>query len=179
MMGQHNGAGAVITAEAQAAGLDLMATFGVSLSAIAGQLAKADRDRSELLNAIYPVEIPAQQVKVTGGGVLSVSSAELMGPRSGWYWDVRRVTVTGLASSSEIVTLYRGSSGSSADAQVQNVVTTLTGPTGTYGAGLGAFMLRAGQSIIVGGSSLTASELVTVTADAIAVAAPYIGAYLL
>jgi hypothetical protein len=159
--------------------LEIFASMGLQLGSILKRMEADASRRADLMNAIYAVEIPGQIDQVTAGGALVVASPELLGPRSGWFWDVRRVTVSGLASSTETVTIYRGSTGSSSDFTRQNTITTLSGPTGTYGPGLGALLLRAGQSIVIQGTGLTASENVYTSADAIAVRADYIGAYLL
>ena len=164
-------------------GLDVSVEFLASIDASLGEMTRQMADQADrywnLNQFIYPIEIPAQQGKVTGGGALTIASPELLGPRSGWFWDVRRISVSGLASSSEIVNIYRGSTGSAVDAVANSYLSSITGPEGAYAPGLGAAMLRANQSIVVTGSSLTASELVTVTYDAIAVHADYLGAYLL
>lgn len=159
--------------------VEFLASIDAGINRLADQIAAQKANPADLNEYIYPVEIPAQQVKVTAGGALTIASAELLGPRSGFYWDVRRVTITGLASSSENVTVYRGSTGTASDQVANNTISFGAGPTFTYAPGLGACLLRAGQSIVIGGSGLTASELVTATFDAIAVAAPYLGAYLL
>ncbi len=143
-------------------------------------------ERSALLQAIYPIEIPPQS-KAVASNAVNIASAEELGPRAGWVWDVRRVTIGGLASSSESVNIYRVSSTDSSAAAPMNLITTVAGPTATFSPGLGALWLRAGQSIMVaggtalgnGGTSLTNGELVTVTADAVQIDARWVGAYLL
>lgn len=159
--------------------LRVLADISLTLGLLKEQAQRAERRQLALLNAVFPVSVPSQVDQVTSGGALVVADPERLGPRNGFCWDVRRVTVAGLASSSESVTLYRGSTGSSADFVRQNTITTLTGPTGTFSPGLGALWLRAGESIVIQGTSLTANENVYTIVDAIAVAEPWVGAYLL
>ena len=159
--------------------LSVFADLGATLSRLATVIDRDYQQRIALRNAIYPIEIPPQTVAVTAGGTVTIASPELLGPRSGWFWDVRRVTVAGLASSTEVVTIYRGETGSSTDQVNTQAIASLTGKTGTYAPGLGALLLRPGQSVVVAGASLTASELVSVSGDAICVKAEYLGAYLL
>jgi hypothetical protein len=157
----------------------IMADLNLTLGTVGTQMKQQQTERLQILQSIYPVAVPAQSRQVTAGGALLISSAELLGPRSGIIWDVRRISVTGLASSSESVGVYKVSSTDASAAAAQNYVTTITGPSGYFGPGLGAFLLRAGESLMISGASLTASEWVTVSGDAISVAERWLGAYLL
>lgn len=159
--------------------LELLASIEVHLGNQTEQARKDRHQRLALLNAIYPAEIPPQALQVPSSGTLVIGSAELLGPRSGNVWDVRRISVFGLASTSESVDIYRVSSPTAASAIGLNYISTITGPKGPYSPGLGAMLLRPNQSFMIYGTSLTANEWVTVTADAINVEQPWLGAYLL
>lgn len=161
------------------AAVEFLASLDVNLGRLCDQMDAQTRRYWDLNDFIYPIEIPAMQVAVPGSGTLTIASPELLGPRSGWFWDVRRISVSGLKSSSESVNVYRGSTGSAVDVVANAYLASITGPEGAYAPGLGAAMLRANQSIVVAGTGLTSAELVTVTYDAIAVASEYLGAYLL
>lgn len=174
-------------AEPQAPGFDLqvMAGIAASLDSLNKRAQRDEDERNEILQAIFPIEVPPQS-KAVASNAVNIANAELLGPRSGWCWDVRRITVSGLASASESVNIYRVSSTDSSAAVNANLLTTLAGPNATYAPGLGAAWLRAGQSIMIaggtalsGGTSLTNGETVTVNADAVQVAARWVGAYLL
>src|SRR5215472_10564173 len=106
-------------------------SFAVELKAqlgsIQAELREHREERLRLLGAIYDVDIPAQSGTVTAAGALTIANTELLGPRSGWFWDVRRVSVSGLASSSEIVSIYKGSIGTSTEQLGSNFVATITG----------------------------------------------------
>jgi len=163
---------------------EIYANLCLKLDRIGDSLAQSQRSRDSLFGAVYPLDVPAQQGKVTAGGALVIASPELLGPRTGVYWDIRRVTVAGLASNSETVTLYKGSTGSSSDQVAQNAIapiqpTVTTGTVGVYSPGLGGCLLRAGEKMSIGGAGLTASELITVSWSGVSIDAPWIGAYLL
>lgn len=164
--------------------LDLLAQVHLSVNRLGDHLEWEDRRRRELAQHVYPLDIPPQFGTVTAGGVLAIANAELLGPRTGEFWDIRRITVAGLASSSEIATIYKGSTGAvtngvAVDAVNNNAVAQVTGKVGTYGPGKSACILRAGQFISVGGSSLTASEIVWLVMEGTRIAAPCIGEFLL
>lgn len=163
-----------------APGLDIMVRVAASLETISGHMARQASLTAQLAHCIYPVEIPAGTTTVSSGTAL-IGSAELFGPREGIYWDVRRVTVNGLAAS-DTVKLYRVSTPTSASAVAENEIIPLTAGNPeidpVYSPGLGACMLRAGQSLMVYGTSLGATT-VTVSWDGISIAAQWLGAYLL
>lgn len=162
-----------------AALIEVMGGVSLTLGSIDERLRETDKRNQELLNAVAPVEIPPQSGTVTAAGVLNIASAELLGPRAGYCWDVRRITVSGLASTSEIVNIYRVSSTDSSAAVANNLIATITGKAGTFAPGLGALWLRAQQSIMVAGTGLTNAEVVVATFDCVQVADKWVGAYLL
>ena len=163
--------------------LSVAAEIRGSLGSIAAEMRRQREDRDSLNQSIYPVTIPAQQGTVASGAV-SIGSAELNGPRTGIVWDVRRVTVIGLAAN-DVITLYRVSTGSSTlGEQNVNEITQITNQTsnekdGLYAPGLGACLVRAGQSLLVAAASGLTATTITVTWDAISVPETWLGAYLL
>lgn len=164
--------------------LDVRADLSASLHVIGAEMTRQRNDRERLAQVLYPVTIPSQFFKVAVAGTLVIANAELLGPRTGLVWDVRRVAVYGFQSTSEAVILYRGSTGSSSDAQPENVIATLTPASsavtvGVYSPGLGACLVRGNQSLSLGGSGLTSGQTYTVTWDAINVPDEWVGAYLL
>ena len=163
--------------------LRLAADVEASLGTVAAELQRQRRDRDELNQAIYPVEIPVKSGIVPASGTLTIADPELLGPENGIVWDVRRVTVVGLATN-EVVNLYRGSIGSSADAVANNKITQITNQgtnakDGIYSPGLGACLLRGNQVLTIQGTGLTSTEVITVTWDAISIPEKWLGAYLL
>jgi hypothetical protein len=164
--------------------LELMARLSAAIEGFNERSDKAERERYQIGQSIYPIPIPAGSGVVTGGGTLTIASPELFGPRTGKAWDVRRITVSGLKSNSETITLYKGSTGTAADAVGFNAVFDFSPPSTTpakvtYTPGLGAVLLRQNTSLSLTGASLTAAEVITVSWDAIEVAEEWLGAYLL
>lgn len=148
-------------------------------------LSAAERDRRELNQVVYPVSFSAIGT-VTAGGLLSIAQAELLGPRTGWLWDVGRVSVFGLHASTEVVQLFKSPTAATAGQAPQNLVCTLVPAanqvTGSFGAfqtfGKGQCVLRAGESLQVGvASGLTSGEVVTFSGDAMSIAMPFAGEY--
>ena len=154
----------------------VIASLGIEIGNLRGEIRKQRDERYEIGQNIYPIQIPSGFGQVTAAGALNISSAELFGPRTGKVWDVRRVTVAGLASTSESVTLYRHVSTSFAR---QNTVTSITGPIGTYSPPSAGLIVRAGYHLAIQGTSLTASENVYVSWDAVEISEPWLGTYLL
>lgn len=163
--------------------LAFMAEFRGSLALIAAEMRRQREDRENINQSIYPITIPSLQGTVASGAV-AIGNAEQTGPRTGITWDVRRVTVVGLGAN-DVITLYRVSTGSStAGEQVTNEITQITNQTsnakdGLYSPGLGACLVRAGQSLLVAAASGLVATTVTVTWDAISVPDIWLGAYLL
>lgn len=160
--------------------LEVMGGIRASLGRLTEQQDKQERERHAILQAIRPLTIPAGQF--TGAGVSTtclIASAELFGPRSGVCWDVRRITVTGLGSS-ETVTLYKVVTPTAASAVPNNAIATFTGTNpAPYGPGVGACWLTGGENLMVYGTGLANTDVITVTWSGVEVDAPWAGAYLL
>ena len=164
--------------------LDILAEIRLELGKANRREDGKARERVMLNQYIYPIVIPAGSAAASASGALVIANPELFGPRTGVYWDVTRINVAGLASTSEAVTIYKGSTGSSSDFQRVNTVTQITAQSsaalyGTFVPRTGACLLRAGESLSVQGTGLTANEVITVSWDAISIAAEWLGAYLL
>lgn len=174
------------TPDSPPGGVDFSVMLGLqaSIDTQNGLLAKQLDQQQQLNQQVYAVEIPPQTVQTTESGTLLIASAELLGPRTGECWDVRRVSISGLAGNTESVPVYRVSSPTAASAVGNNALVTMTPPASsgsiaTWSPGLGGCWLRAGQSLMIYQVSLTGSEWVTLTADAIRVPASLEGMYLL
>lgn len=157
----------------------VVADLHLQIGALRDDRARALADiRDRVFQDVYPVAIPARSAQVTSGGALTIADAEQLGPRSGIYWDVRRVSVFGLASS-ETVNLFKVASATTASAAAQNFVCTISQSTPFQAFGLGQVMLRAHESLMVTGTGLTNGEWVTMSADGFSIGAEWIGLYLL
>lgn len=130
------GAGAGVAVEATRAA-DPADPYDRLCQALEASTREARRGTAVLLSkarAAYPVPIPAMPYTVTGGvpapGAGLAGSAHL-GPRTGYFWDVTRLTVDGLTGSGGIPQSKAGS----AVAPASNaLIASITGPLvpGTY-----------------------------------------------
>jgi hypothetical protein len=105
------------------AGLQIMASVAASLGSIA-TVAKREHDKKQRLAEVLrwaPLP-PIQGIPV--GGAITLSNAEIWGPKTGYFWAVQRFTVAGLA----------------------NGATTTSTATGTITAGAGSAALASGVS---------------------------------
>src|SRR5215469_1480107 len=143
--------------------------------AIRDHFAAVEAMREAISAEVYPLAVPPRSAQVTSGGALTIADPQQLGPATGIVWDIRRVSVFGLASSSETVSLWKVSSAAAVSAAPQNFVCTLTGPSAFQPFGLGTVTLRAHESLMITGTSLTASEWVTLSADGISVSEPWAG----
>jgi hypothetical protein len=137
--------GAADPAEAAAgAELEWQAQLGVQIGALAHQVGALHRAHDAARVAwqeLHPFDLPfASASQSTAAG--QTLTSETWGPRTGWAWDVRRVTVQGLNGP---------------------VTTTQTG-TGTIAAGAGSATLPAGASVT--GFTLTFSAAMSVAGTA-------------
>jgi len=172
--------------------LDLMAKLEVHFGKLAEHEDGKARERGMLNQVISPLPIPPGVATATAAGALLIASAELFGPRVGWVWDVRRVTVSGTQGSiatSDVTYLYKVSTPTQASAVGNNLVNTFIPPsTGnqppTYQPGLGACLVLPGQSLMIssqlnGTGTVTGSEQFIVNWDGIQIQQDWLGAYLL
>jgi hypothetical protein len=97
----------------------------------------------------------------TAAGLLTIGGADSTGPRTGLAWAIHRISIAGLKSSSESALIYKGSTGSSSDAQTNLYVCTITGPNGIETFGKGCVTLYQTQTLVAYNTSLTASETVS------------------
>lgn len=163
--------------------LDRLAGILLDLQVYLGNLQERQDRHYRLLEKVaqevYPLAVPAVSAKVAAGGALTISDSEQLGPKVGYVWDVRRISLTGLAANTESVTLWKVGTAATVSAQPQNFVCTLTGPSAFQPFGLGQLMLRAQDKLMVTGTGLTAGEAVTLSADGFSIGAEWVGIYLL
>lgn len=137
-------------------------------------------DPEELAEAAFPLSIPAQGGQVSSGGLV-IAQYDLLGPKLGWVWDVRRISLFGLTAATDSVSLWKVTVGAVVGAQAQAFVCKLTGPGAFQPFGLGQCMLRANESLMITGTGLTTANgaEVIMSGDGICVAAKWVALYLL
>lgn len=71
-------------------GVDLWAKLGVRLESLTAQLERRELRREKLYAALHFVQLTAPPVDAAGA---TVDRPDLLGPRWGWLWDIRRLTL--------------------------------------------------------------------------------------
>lgn len=106
-----------------------------------------------------------KQIGVISGGNLAIGAdqpdQQPCGPKSGWYWGVKRVSVDGLAAG-DAVKLYTGS----------KFVCWITDQPGYVTFGKGCLVLRGGDFLRITGTGLTAAGPVEVYGETDSVPGP-------
>lgn len=117
---------------------------------------------------LHPFDLPDPQ-QSTAAGAIQLTS-EHWGPRTGLAWDVKRLTVSGLAAA-DVVKIYKSGVAAAAGVSPVTEVDVLTGAgsgTDTYYSGSkGALLLQPGDALIVAGT--VTSVAVTVTGSGLEV----------
>ena len=129
------------------------------------QLQAANGWEKEAAFGLRHQDLPMMRGKVTAGGILALGADQPdqspCGPRQGWYWAVKRISVDGLATS-EQVKLWKGTGFVCAIAQTPGYVTF----------GKDGLVLKSGDFLRLTGASLTAGEQITLTGEAVSVPGP-------
>lgn len=94
------------------------------------------------------------------GGVLNLGadqpSGTQCGPKAGWYWAVHRISIDGLASG-DAMKVYK-------DTRFVATITQASGSFATFGKN--GLVLKDGESLLVKGTGLTATGLISVYGEA-------------
>lgn len=102
--------------------------------------------------------LPRLAGAVSGSGVLALGGDQpdgvTVGPSSGFYWSVKRLSVDGLQTG-ESVKVYKG----------PNFVCTISATPGFVTFGKGAFVLRAPDFLRLTGTGLTNNEQITMNGE--------------
>ncbi len=91
-------------------------------------------------------------------------------PNQGYAWSVKRLAVSGLASGTtpDVVNVYRGDG-------LNNPVWQLNGNNFAYTFGKLDLVLLAGENLVLAGSTITSTALITLTGDCIEVPQEMLG----
>jgi hypothetical protein len=122
--------------------LDVLAGLSLSLGKVADQLAKQANRQEQFIQALHLIEVPVPQITAASG---TVDQPELLGPKTGKVWDVKRITAATFTAGT--VSLYSG--GVQTDQQLMYVFSQ----SGTLWFGSNQLMLQAGQRLMFAASS--------------------------
>lgn len=93
-----------MAAEAEAPsgqGAELAAQIGITLGHIGDRLARIDRHQTFGWEDVHPVPIGPQNLTASG----TVDFPDQLGPRDGYWWDVRRISIWGFTAGTVAVYL--------------------------------------------------------------------------
>lgn len=147
-------------------GLQIGIELKASIDTLAGEVRKQREDQNRLNQAIAPLP-PVTVPQITGASG-TLDYPDLMGPKTGWAWDIRWISAQTFTAGTVKVYVDNAVDG--------NLRATFTTAGVTY-PGLGPLFLTAGHRLVVAGSGLTGN--VTFSFGGFQIAAPYVGAYLL
>jgi hypothetical protein len=130
------------------------AAVAVQLGRVADLMqAQWDR-RQKLLQQLNQVPIVAPQISLTAGaGTLQL--ADLLGPRTGYHWSVRRLSLNGYTAGT--VTVYKNASGGE--------ILLPTSAAGTYTFGRGEMLLEPSDQMVFVAAGITGYVQVGGAAD--------------
>ena len=149
-------------------GVGIAAFAGVSaaLGNVADELAALRARQDRVAQEVHWFTIPPQAITLSAGaGTLNVPT--MLGPRTGRYWDVRRISCTGFTAGT--VTVYLSQNGAEQVAVFSTAGILLNGKAQIF--------LGANDALYFSAASITGS--VTVSIAGIEISAPCIGDYLL
>jgi hypothetical protein len=150
--------------------LELGAEFDLlTKSEMADVLAGHGTWEREAAFGLKDIRLPRMTGVIDGGDVAiggdAAPGVAPCGPRQGWCWKVERISVSGIAGTSDFLTIWQG------DPSAGDYVTTIG--SGAYHPGKG-LILHPGEYITLAGTGLTSTGALTVTGRATQVPAPLI-----
>lgn len=150
--------------------LDVWAKIGVRLESLTSELRAQREARALLWQELRFIPLnPLQAAFASLPAVMPVT------PKHGFTWAVQRVTVAGIGTSPDVVSVYRGAS--AADAVPQNLLNVLTAAAPTWHPGGKGLLLKPSQTLILAGG--TTGNTYIMSADVIQVSDDQLPYYLL
>ena len=145
--------------------LELGADIKAQVGRVADQLDRQARRQQQLQQAIQHIDnIPVPQITTTSG---DADYPELLGPRTGFAWDVRRITVATFTAGA--VNVY-------VNGQTDSDLRLVFPQAGTYTLN-GHLILEAGHRLIFSAMGITGNATPSIAVDQIGAA--WLPAYLL
>jgi hypothetical protein len=152
-------------------GFDVSALLKMSASvdSLAAELQRTRQRTNQVAQSVHPFSIPPMPMPITSSaGTLNIPN--ILGPQTGNYWDVHRISVTGFSAGT--VSVYLGQNG----AELLAVFST----AGVLLNGKAQILLNGNDAMYFAGTSITAATgYVTVSVAGVEIAASCIGDYLL
>jgi hypothetical protein len=147
-------------------GFDFSAQVSASIGSLAEEMKAWRSDRQRLAQAVHPFVIPGIPLSLaTGAGTLN--QPNIMSPRTGKFWDIRRISCTGYSAGT--VTCYLNST--SGD------IIALFASAGVLLNGKAQLLIGANDLLVFGAATITGT--VTIGLAGVEVDADRIGEYLI
>jgi hypothetical protein len=131
--------------DAASPGAEIWAQFAASLGGVRAELAAQREYQERMLRALHPIKVTLPPITTAAG---SLNLPDLCGPRDGYAWDVRVITVN-QAMTGGTVTMFSGGGGT------QEMVFTAT--TGILQYGKGGLVLMPRDWLTFQAAGLTGS----------------------
>lgn len=150
-----------------------MAKFRISLDSEIDLLTQGELDQSltkisswqrDAAAGLKTFDVPRLFGAVSGAAIslgADQTEGQYLGPKTGYYWKIGRISIDGLAATDE-VKLYKGPSGGGG-----RFVTWIAGQPGVYHPGSCALILKPGDYLSIVGTGLTATGQITVTGEGV------------
>lgn len=137
---------------------------------LAAELSESGKWQRQAAMGLRHIDLPIMSGKVSGAAITlgaDQTDGSFVGPQSGFYWKVTRVSVEGLAANDQ-VKLYKGGSGLG----VGRFVAWIAFQPGVYTPGSQGLILKPGDTLAISGTGLAATGEIRVTGEAITVPGP-------
>jgi hypothetical protein len=138
---------------------------------LAAELDRAGEWQRQAASGLRHFDLPIMYGTVSAGAITlggDQPDAQQVGPKSGFYWKITRVSVEGLAAA-DVVSLYKGAPAIGKGRFVANIL----GTTGTYSPGSQGLILTPGDVLGLTGSALTATGEIRVSGEGVSVPGPF------
>ena len=139
------------------AGIDVTAQLSLAIGELTAEIRAQNRDRQRLAQALRQGPITAAAMTLAGGaGVIDLP--DLLAVKTGYYWSVRRLTLTGWTAGSVTVALN-----ATAALGGEPVAPFPTPAVFTYGRG--ELLMHPGDRLVISATGITGSVILDGAAD--------------
>jgi predicted phage tail protein len=142
------------------------ASLGLAIEGLTNEMKQARMRSQRLAQLVHPFKVSTIPMTITSNaGTLNVPN--MLGPQTGYYWDVKRITATGFSAGTVTVTLGAGG----------GETLTIISAAGSLLLGKAHILLSGSDNLYFTAASITGT--VAISLAGIEIAAPVIGEYLL
>lgn len=151
---------------------EFAASLGISIDGLTNELRQARKRAENIAQLIHPFTIPPMAMTITGSagsGTGTLNLPNILGPQTGQYWDVHRISCTGFSAGT--VSVYLNQNNADLVAVFSSAGVLLNGKA--------QIILGGNDNLYFSAASATAaSGYITISIAGTEIAAPLIGEYL-